>query len=223
MLTQRLLEISLIGAEWVLWLLVGLSVLSLWVVIDRLILFLRTRERLSELEPALIAALARCDLTEARRLVSRDSMVRNVVRAGLDTLSSGRSDPTVAEQAMLGALARERDRYDAHLPLLGTIGNNAPFVGLFGTILGIIQAFHQLGQLDATQAAGNTVVMTAIAEALIATGVGILVAIPAVAAFNWAKSSIASRTKGAESMMRAVLSGIGRFECVESEASGPKV
>ncbi len=222
MLTQRLLEISLIGAEWVLWLLVGLSVLSLWVVIDRLVLFFRTRERLSELEPALIAALSRCDLAEARRLVSRDSMVRNVVRAGLETLSSGKSDPSVAEQAMLGALARERDRYDARLPMLGTIGNNAPFVGLFGTILGIIQAFHQLGQLDATQAAGNSIVMTAIAEALIATGVGILVAIPAVAAFNWAKSSISSRVKGAESMMRAVLAGIGRFECVESEPSAPR-
>jgi len=222
MLTQRLLEVSLIGAEWVLWLLVFLSVLSLWVVLDRLILFLRTREKLGELEPALIAALARCDRAEARRLVSRDSMVRNVVRAGLDTLSSGKSDPTIAEQAMMGALARERDRYDARLPLLGTIGNNAPFVGLFGTILGIIQAFHQLGQLDPTQAAGNAIVMTAIAEALIATGVGILVAIPAVAAFNWAKSSIASRTKGAEAMMRAVLAGIGRFECAENDNHSKK-
>jgi len=219
MLTQKLLEFALVGAEWVLWLLVLLSVISLWVVIDRSVLFLRTRERVQQLEPGLISALSRCDLEEARRLVSKDSMVPNVVRAGLEAVSRGKLEPSVVEQAMLGALARERDRYDARLPLLGTIGNNAPFVGLFGTILGIIQAFHQLAQLDPTQAAANSQVMNAIAEALIATGVGILVAIPAVAAFNWAKSSIASRTKSAESLMRAVLAGIGRFECTESEAS----
>jgi biopolymer transport protein ExbB/TolQ len=221
MLTQRLLEFALIGTEWVLWLLIGLSVLSLWVVIDRLALFVRTREKMRQLEPALIAALARCDLPGAQAEVLRDSMARNVVRAGLDTMSKGKLDPGTVEQAMLGAMARERDRYEARLPLIGTIGNNAPFVGLFGTILGIIQAFNQLGQLDAAQAANNTIVMTAIAEALIATGVGILVAIPAVAAFNWAKSTIASRVKNTESLMRAVLAGLGRFECPDPDLVNP--
>jgi biopolymer transport protein ExbB len=213
MLTDKLLEFSLIGAEWVLWLLIGLSVFSLAVVIDRILLFARTRESIGALEPALIAALAKGDIQAARQQVERDSLVRNVIRAGLDTITAGSREQGTVEQAMLGALARERARYDARLTVLGTIGNNAPFIGLFGTVLGIIQAFSQLGKLDATQAAGNQLIMSAIGEALIATAVGILVAIPAVAAFNWAKSSINARSRNAESLMRAVLAGLGKFEC----------
>mgnify|MGYP006307189967 CR=1 FL=1 len=215
MLTERLLEMSLIGAEWVLWLLVILSFFSLAVVVDRIILFVRTRERIRELEPKLIGSLGDCNLAAAQEEVRRDSLVRNVVRAGLDVMAKGHVDPSAVEQAMMGAMARERDRYEARLPFLGTIGNNAPFIGLFGTVLGIIQAFHQLGKLDASQASSNQIVMSAISEALIATAVGILVAIPAVAAYNWGKSSIASRVKNAESLMRAVLAGLDKFNCKE--------
>ncbi len=218
MLTQKILSYSLTGAEWVLWVLVALSALSLAVVLDRLLLFLRTREDLRRLEPALIEALGKGDLVAAREQVRRDSLVRNVVRAGLDVLAQGRSDAGSVEQAMLGAMARERDRYEARLTLLGTIGNNAPFVGLFGTVLGIIMAFHALGKVDAAAASSNQLVMSAISEALVATGVGIAVAIPAVAAFNWAKSSVASRVKNAESLMRAVLAGASRFSSLSSAA-----
>jgi biopolymer transport protein ExbB len=213
MLSSRLIELSLVGAEWVLWLLVVLSLVSLAAVVDRIILFSRTREKITELEPALIGALGSGDLPAAQRVVSGDSLVRNVLRAGLEQIAQGKRDRGIVEQAMLGAMAKERARYEARLTPLGTIGNNAPFIGLFGTVLGIIQAFHQLAQVDASQAASNQIVMSAISEALVATGVGIMVAIPAVAAYNWAKSSIASRLKHAESLMRAVLSGMGSIEC----------
>jgi biopolymer transport protein ExbB len=210
MISERLLELSLIGAEWVLWLLFALSLYSIAVLADRIILYTRTREKIAELEPGLTAALAKGDLEGAKLQVRRDSLVRNVIRAGLDIISSGKRDPGTVEQAMLGALSRERARYEARLTPLGTIGNNAPFIGLFGTVLGIIQAFHQLGKLNASQAASNQLVMTAIGEALVATGVGIMVAIPAVAAFNWAKSSISARIKHAESLMRGVLASLGQ-------------
>jgi biopolymer transport protein ExbB len=206
-----LLELSLIGAEWVLWLLFALSLYSVAILADRIILYVRTREKIAELEPGLTAALSRGDLIGAKEQVKRDSLVRNVIRAGLDIISAGKRDPGTLEQAMMGALSRERARYEARLTPLGTIGNNAPFIGLFGTVLGIIQAFHQLGKLDASQAASNQLVMTAIGEALVATGVGIMVAIPAVAAFNWAKSSIGARIKQAESLMRGVIAGAGNF------------
>ena len=189
MLSQKLIALSLVGAEWVLWLLVALSALALAVVVDRLVLFARTRERITELEPVLSSALTRGDLCSAREVV---------------------------EQAMLGATARERARYEARLTPLGTIGNAAPFLGLFGTVLGIVQAFYQMGQFGATAAAGNKVIMTAIGEALVTTGLGIMVAIPAVAAFNWARSSIASRLKHAEALMRALLSGMTNITCVEA-------
>jgi len=212
MLSERLLQFSVLGAEWVLWLLVGLSVISLAAVVDRAVLFLRTRERIRELEPRLIEALSRGDLEQALKEVERDSLVRNVVRAGLTQMAEGLRDSEAVEQAMLGAMARERARYEARLTPLATVGNNAPFIGLFGTVLGIIQAFQELGRADVAQAASNKIVIGAIGEALVATGVGILVAIPAVAAFNWAKASIADRLKHAESLMRAVLLGLGKSE-----------
>ena len=212
MLSARLLELSLIAAEWLLWLLFPLSLYSVAILTDRIILYVRTREKIVKLEPGLTAALARGDLAGAKDQVKRDSLVRNVIRAGLEIISSGKRDPGTLEQAMLGALSRERARYEARLTPLGTIGNNAPFIGLFGTVLGIIQAFHQLGKLDTSQAAGNQLVMSAIGEALVATGVGIMVAIPAVAAYNWAKSSIGARVKQAESLMRGVIAGAGNFK-----------
>jgi biopolymer transport protein ExbB/TolQ len=218
MLSQRLLSFSLIGAEWVLWLIVALSMVSLAIVADRLILYLRTRERLVTLEPQLSAALARGDQAAALRLVSGDTLIRNVLRSGLEALAAGQRHPEAVEQVMLAALARERVRYDARLPVLATIGNNAPFVGLFGTVLGIIMAFHQLGQAGA--AAANSFVMAAIGEALIATAAGILVAIPAVAAYNFAKSHVAGRAKQAESLMRSVLAGLRPPEASLATAAG---
>jgi len=209
MLSQRLLSFSLVGAEWVLWLIVALSLVSLAIVGDRLILYLRTRERLLELEPLLVRALARGDLAAARQLVARDTFVRNVLRAGFDAIDEGVREPEVVEQMMLAALARERARYDARLTALATIGNNAPFVGLFGTVLGIITAFYQLGQAGA--AAANSYVMAAIGEALVATAAGILVAIPAVAAYNFAKAHVAGRVKQLDALMRTVLANLRRL------------
>jgi len=206
MLTEKLLSFSLLGGEWVLWVLIALSTVSVATLVDRLVLYLRTREDLRVLEPRLIEALTRQDLTAARSHLAGDGLVRNVLRAGIDTMAQGR-DRAAAEQAMLGALAREKARFEARLNLRGTSGNNAPFVGLFGTVLGIILAFNQLGKLDPSQASSNQLVMGAISEALVATGVGIAVAIPAVAAFNWAKSVVAERLKSAEALMRAVLAG----------------
>lgn len=222
MLSQKLIELSMAGAEWVLWLLVALSVAAAAVVIDRMILFARTRERIPALEPVLSRALAGGDLEAARQAVAGDSFVRNVIRAGIDQVARGGKDPGAVEQAMMGATARERARYETRLTPLGTIGNAAPFLGLFGTVLGIVQAFYQMGQFGATEAAGNKVIMTAIGEALVTTGLGIMVAIPAVAAFNWAKSSIASRLKHAESLMRALLSGLSNLGCLEQEDQDTK-
>ena len=86
------------------------------------------------------------------------------------------------EAATEGAKAREKLRLERNLAFLATLGSNAPFVGLFGTVLGIIKAFHDLA---GNQAGGPSVVMAGISEALVATAVGLMVAIPAVVAFNY--------------------------------------
>ena len=92
---------------------------------------------------------------------------------------------------MSGARALQRVKLERRLAYLGTLGNNAPFVGLFGTVIGVVEAFEVLGRQDAVMAASEAAqgmapqeVMAAIAEALVATAVGLFVAIPAVAMYN---------------------------------------
>ncbi len=92
------------------------------------------------------------------------------------------------------------------MALLGTLGNNAPFIGLFGTVLGVIEAFHQLGDGANKAAMGN--VMSGIAEALVATGVGLFVAIPAVVAYNMVQKRIGEIENGVGSLGKLVTAAL---------------
>jgi len=95
-------------------------------------------------------------------------------------------------------VVRAKIQWDKNLSILATIGSNAPFIGLFGTVLGIIKAFHDLSQQ--AMAAGAQTVSAGISEALIATAVGILVAIPAVVAFNLFQRQVKKAMSEAEAL-----------------------
>ncbi|MCU7959817.1 MAG: protein TolQ [gamma proteobacterium symbiont of Bathyaustriella thionipta] len=86
-----------------------------------------------------------------------------------------------AQRAMRVAFAREMDQLESHLPFLATVGSTSPYVGLFGTVWGIMHAFTALADVKQATLA---LVAPAIAEALIATAMGLLAAIPAVVAYN---------------------------------------
>jgi len=208
MLTQKFLQLFEVGAEWVSWLLVAVSILGLAVALDRFLLLWRTRERYQPLAAGLGAALAQGDLPAALQAVQGDSLVRNVLRAGLERASRGERRPEPVEQAMLGALAAERARYDLRLSALLTIGNVGPLIGLLGTVIGIVQAFNQLGRMGTAQAANNAVVMSAIGEALVTTGLGIAVSIPAVAVYNAMRAHLSGRVRQAEALQRRLLSAL---------------
>ena len=176
---SHLLDLMLrAGSSWILYLLLGLSLAAVTIMLDRIWFYLQERppkERLAGAVAALRkggAAAALAKLTDAR------SMEAAVARACLSHADDG---VAAVEERKAGAIEQERARYERRLAFLGTLGNNAPFIGLFGTVLGIIRAFHDLAgnSLQGTQA-----VMSGIAEALVATGVGLLVALPAVAAYN---------------------------------------
>ena len=96
--------------------------------------------------------------------------------------------PDAFREVVDAEMTKQRRGLERGTTFLGTLGNNAPFIGLVGTVLGVIQAFQQLGNQN-KDAMGN--VMVGIAEALIATGVGLVVAIPAVVAYNVVNKSIA--------------------------------
>ncbi len=95
-------------------------------------------------------------------------------------LQTSSADPLAIDRAVRSHLSLERSRLEQGLTILATLGSNAPFIGLFGTVLGVIQAFGALG-VKQTNASD---IMVGISEALIATAVGLFVAIPAVVAYN---------------------------------------
>jgi biopolymer transport protein ExbB len=216
MLTQKFLQLNLLGAEWVNWLLVLLSFVGLAITADRALLYTRTREGFAALQSALQDVLRRHDLAGAQALVQRDTLIRNVLRAGIDAISRGERDPKSVEEEMLASLASERSRYDARVAWLTTIANIAPLVGLLGTIIGVVGAFYGLGQAGTTQSAGNPQVMSSIAEALASTAFGIFVAVPGVVAYNLMRSHMAVRLRQAESLMRELMANLGRLEDEEA-------
>ncbi len=132
------------------------------------------------LEEKIPSLFAQGQFEEARELVEKsDSPAGAILKAGLSNLSAG---PVALEQIMESQKILEKMAMEKNLLVLGTLGSNAPFIGLFGTVLGIIKAFNDLALAGTS---GPTVVMRGVSEALVATAVGLLIAIPCVAAFNY--------------------------------------
>ena len=214
-LTGRLLRVTLSSAEWVLWLLLALSVASLAVILERLVFF---RTRRLQHAPEIAEQLGRGDLEAVRRLLEgQEGLEAHVLSAGLKAVPEG---PETVEQVLISALAAERPRYERFLSFLGTLGSNAPFIGLFGTVLGIIKAFNDLGAVSIKGSAIQQTVMTGISEALVATAVGLAVAIPAVVAYNLFTRGLKNRVTRAQGMAHALVAA-ARSPRTEAAASRP--
>jgi biopolymer transport protein ExbB len=176
-----------LGTGWVLILMLFLSVVSLAIMLERAWLYWSLRDDIDELMRDLGRLLRTGDLEGARRrLEGSRSAEAAVVVAGLVEADRG---VDAAQEAMDGASALQRIKLEKRLAFLGTLGNNAPFIGLLGTVIGIVAAFDELSKVKLAAAAGSSAlapeaVMARISEALVATAIGILIAIPAVAAFN---------------------------------------
>ena len=202
-LTQRILGFTLLGSEWVLWLLLALSVLSVAVMVERGIAFAGTGGDLEALGRDLVARLLAGDRAGARQaLEGHRAPAARVAAAGVAELERGAD---AVSETMAGVKAHLRVQLERHLGILGTLGNNAPFVGLFGTVLGIIKAFADLSH---NQAGGTGAVMSGISEALVATAVGLMVAIPAVVAFNIFQGKVRRAMAEVDAMAHRVLSTV---------------
>ncbi len=200
-----------LGAGWLLVLMLVLSVVSLAVMLERAFLYWSLRDDIPTLMKDLARLLRSGDFEGARRrLEASPSAEAAVVVAGIVEAELGADS---AEEAMLGASALQRIKLEKRLAFLGTLGNNAPFIGLLGTVIGIVGAFDELGKVKAAApgAAPNAVgvapeaVMTNIAEALVATAIGLLVAIPAVAAFNAFQRIVRSTLANTEALSSLLL------------------
>jgi len=215
------------GAAPVMWLMIGLSILSLAIILERGYFFYSIRDDLEALARELSRALRAGSFDDARkRMEASPSAEAAVVLAGLAEADSGAD---AAEEAMAGATALQRMKLERRLAYLGTLGNNAPFIGLFGTVIGIIQAFEKLGEAGKSTAAASSVaapaeVMGSIAEALVATAIGLAVAIPAVAAYNYFQRLIKSTVTNTDALSRVLLAhlkAVPREPAAEVAAAAP--
>jgi biopolymer transport protein ExbB len=176
-----------LGTGWILVLMLLLSVISLAIMLERVWLYWSLRDDFDGLMRDLGRLLRSGDLPGARRrLEASRSAEAAVVVAGLVEADRG---VEAAQESMEGASALQRLKLEKRLAFLGTLGNNAPFIGLLGTVIGIVAAFDELSKVKMAAASGATqlapeAVMARISEALVATAIGILIAIPAVAAYN---------------------------------------
>jgi biopolymer transport protein ExbB len=201
-MAEALKGFTLIGGDWVLWILIFASVLSVTVMIERLIYFWRNRTPVERFIEPFAERLNRGDINGAAALadVTKGAEAR-IAKVALANFNEGEQ---AVEQMMASRKVAERLRFERYLMILGTMGNNAPFFGLFGTVLGIIKAFHELGQAG-NNAAGATTVMSGISEALVATAMGLLVAIPAVIAYNYFSKKVKEFAANAETVERIIL------------------
>jgi biopolymer transport protein TolQ len=188
-ITHLILHASLV-VQIVIALLVFASVTSWTMIFDRRRVLKKAGRAAEEFESRFWSG---GDLAELYRQLERDgdddSGMASIFRAGFREFArlrtKGHKDPMAmvqgAQRSMRVSLNREVDRLENHLSTLATIGSTSPYVGLFGTVWGIMNSFTALGNVKAATLA---LVAPGIAEALVATAIGLFAAIPAVVAYN---------------------------------------
>jgi biopolymer transport protein ExbB len=219
-----------LGAGWVLILMFVLSVISVAVMLERAWLFISLRDDIPKLMRDLAALLRAGDWEGARkRLEASPSAEAAVVVAGLVEAPRGAH---AAEEAMAGASALQRTRLERRLAFLGTVGNNAPFIGLLGTVIGIVAAFDELareassaastGVQGANAAASVSATLQAhISEALVATAVGLFVAIPAVGAYNYFQRVVKATLANTDAVGHLLLAHLKSTDAAEEAPPSP--
>jgi biopolymer transport protein ExbB len=212
-----------LGTGWILILMLVLSIMSLAIMLERAWLYWSLKGDIEELMRDLGRLLRSGDLEGARsRLEASRTAEAAVVVAGLVEADRGVG---AAEEAMMGASALQRLKLEKRLAFLGTLGNNAPFIGLLGTVIGIVAAFDELSKVKMAASAGSTqlapeAVMGRISEALVATAIGILIAIPAVAAYNAFQRIVRGTVANTEALGHVLLAHL-KATPVDSGPSDP--
>jgi biopolymer transport protein ExbB/biopolymer transport protein TolQ len=178
----------------------ALSVVSIAIMAERILFFASRRDDIDGLTKSLIDLLKSGKKDAAKKLLDESKSIEAaVIRPCLEWTANG---PDAFREVVDAEMTKQKKQLERGTTFLGTLGNNGPFIGLVGTVLGVIQAFQQLGN-QSEKAMGN--VMVGIAEALIATGVGLFVAIPAVVAFNIVSKSIGNVESNVNIMAKYVI------------------
>ena len=167
-------------AQTILWILLLSSVVSIAVILERFFTLGRVARQNRAFRAQANEVLTTQNLGKLDQMAEGNSLPERSLQVGLK--HSRNHGEKGLDEIFTSFMIIERPRLDRYLNFLATVGSNAPFVGLLGTVMGIMKAFNDLAQ---NSAAGNEVVMLGIAHALIATAIGLFVAIPAVIGFNY--------------------------------------
>ncbi len=195
---------------------IGLLCASVWtwaIVVDKLVTFARLRRALARFEQVFWSGQSLDELYRTladRKPAGMGSIFVAAMREWKKSFEKGARTPLSLQnridKAMDLALTREMERLEGRLGFLATIGSAAPFIGLFGTVVGIMTSFQAIAGSKSTNLA---VVAPGIAEALLATAIGLLAAIPAVIAYNKLSSDagkLGVRMEGFADEFSAILS-----------------
>jgi biopolymer transport protein ExbB len=181
MLTERFLAIAQVGDQFILWLLVGLSIISIAFIFERFFVLRSINYSSKIIRQKVKVALASQNYDIIEEL-GKDvgTLEGRAISLGLKHVKESGSKGL--EELFNSLLLIEKPDLERFLNFMATLGSNAPYIGLLGTVMGIMKAFHDL---SVSTEAGQQTVMAGISSALVATAAGLFVAIPAVLAYNY--------------------------------------
>ena len=192
--------------KFVIIILIAASVYSWTIIIDKYKLFKKINLTSSIFEEQFWSSKSADSLFKKIKDYNEDPMV-NVFKAGMDFMIKNKSSSAVAQERIIqtlnSAIDKELENIESKLTFLATVGSTAPFIGLFGTVWGIMNSFQSIAISKNTNLA---IVAPGIAEALFATALGLLAAIPAVVAYNKFTSDSRKYSTRLENFSQSIIS-----------------
>ncbi len=175
------------SANFILYFMGFLSIVSLAIMIERFLSLRKISKSSKEIGVKFQEIINTQDISKMKELTTyNDSMESRALGYGINYLNKNSEDGI--DELFSSYKTMEKPKLERNLYILGTIASNAPYIGLLGTVMGIMKAFNDLGN---SPGQGNEVVMAGIGHALVATAVGLALAIPAVVAFNYFSKKVA--------------------------------
>lgn len=219
MIVEKLLKVALLGASWVMYLMIFLSVISIGQMVERWLFYFKHNQNADDLEEELMKLLEADDKEGAEALLDGmkpRSFEAETIRPALKYLDAG---PDAFTDCVDAEFVKVRQDCERGMNLLATLGNNAPFIGLMGTVIGVIISFQKLGQSQGANSMSS--VMGGIAEALVSTGVGLFLALPAVVAYNILSKKVETIDGNVQSITKHITAFIKARKSTERTAVRP--
>ncbi|MBL7544225.1 MAG: MotA/TolQ/ExbB proton channel family protein [Bdellovibrionaceae bacterium] len=184
-MNERIFAVAHLADQVVLYLLLGLCLMSLYMIIDRYFFLKNLVQQCLAFKKDVAPLIQNANFNALERMVHTDSLPNRTLKMALQHCrTSATPNLTSLVESIKNLNKPQQEKY---LGFLATVGSNAPYIGLFGTVLGIMKSFNDMAQ---TTAQGQGSVMAGISSALIATAAGLLAAIPAVLAYNYFQKQV---------------------------------